>query len=199
LSSSEIKKKKQQQGNKWHSVEVNSLHMHHGRDHCRPLNVDGVVAVAVASQAGFEHIQVGECWKACFRSSVFHAGVTHGENMIGMVQVIVHLDKKVGNKRDRVRHLGIAYSHSLDGCVAAIAEENTPDTVQANETGAEAYQAYSHYSASNVVAEVGTASLRCMLRLTEGASVGQPTCCRSFVAGVVVTSYDCQWTRSSCL
>ena len=117
--------------------------------------------------------------------------------MIGMVQVIVfHL---VGNKRDRVHHLGLAYSHSFDGRVAVIAEENMLDTVQAKETGAEAYQAYFHYSASNVVAGVGTASLHCMLRLTEGASVGQPTCCRSFVAGVVVTNCDCQWTRSSCL
>jgi len=171
--------------------------MHHGRDHCCPLNVDDAVAVAVASQAALEHIQVEECWRACFRSSVLHVGVTHGENMIGMVQVIVfHLG---GNKRDRDHHLGLAYSHSIDGRAAVIAEENMPDTVQAKETGAEAYQAYFHYSASNVIAEVGTASLRCMLRLTVGASAGQPTCCRSFVAGVVVKGYDCQWTRSSCL
>ncbi len=171
--------------------------MHHGRDHCCPLNADDVVAVAVVSQAGFEHIQVEGCWKACFRSSVGNAGVTHEKNMIGMALVIVfHLDEKAGNKRNRV---GLAYSHSFDGRVVAIAEENMPDTVQVKEIGAEAYQAYFHYSASNVVAEVGTASLRCMLRLTECASVGQPTYCRSFVAGVVVTSYDCQWTRSSCL
>jgi len=43
------------------SVEVNSLDMHHGRDHCCPLNDDDVVAVAVASQAALEHIQVEEC------------------------------------------------------------------------------------------------------------------------------------------